>query len=75
MKYLKVTGVCFLSIMISLFFSPLSGVWCAEKISEPFKYSGYSSPEYNNFTTSSLFVTMSDGVKLAAIIYLPSDGP
>ncbi|MCP4110864.1 MAG: CocE/NonD family hydrolase, partial [Desulfobacteraceae bacterium] len=47
----------------------------AEKISEPFKYSGYSSPEYNNFTTSSLFVTMSDGVKLAAIIYLPSDGP
>ncbi len=72
MKRVKVTSVCFLSIMICLFFSPLSGPWCAEKISEPFKYSGYSSPEYNKYARSSEFVTMSDGVKLAANITLPN---
>ncbi|MCP4344130.1 MAG: CocE/NonD family hydrolase [Desulfobacterales bacterium] len=75
MRCIKSIGVCFLAIMISLLFSPLSSVWCAEKVSEPFNYSGYTSPEYDGFTSSEQYVTMSDGVKLAVTAYLPSDGP
>ncbi len=75
MKRIKSIGVCFLAIMISLFFSPSSGIWGAEKISEPFNYSGYTVPEYDSLTRSSEYVTMNDGVKLAATVYLPSGGP
>ncbi len=75
MKHIKSIGVCFLAVMISLFFSPSSGIWGAEKISEPFNYSGYTAPEYGTLTRSSEYVTMNDGVKLAATVYLPSGGP
>ncbi|MCP4106948.1 MAG: CocE/NonD family hydrolase [Desulfobacteraceae bacterium] len=75
MRCVKSIGVCFLAIMISLLFSPSSGIWCAEKVSEPFKYSGYTSPEYDGFTRTSEYAPMSDGVKLAATIYTPSGGP
>ncbi len=45
------------------------------KVSRPFEYSGYTSPEYRGFTKSSAFVPMRDGTKLAVDIFLPSDGP
>ncbi|MCP4107995.1 MAG: hypothetical protein GY749_21030, partial [Desulfobacteraceae bacterium] len=49
MKCIKLIGVCFLAIMTTLFFSPSAGLWCAEKISRPLEYSGYTSPEYTGY--------------------------
>lgn len=74
MKNIRLTAVLFL-IMIGLVISPTSGVWCAEKISHPFEYSGYSSPEYNSYVRFSEYVSMYDGTKLAVDYYLPSEGP
>ena len=46
-----------------------------EKISAPFKYAGYSAPEYKSYEKKILFVTMSDGVKLAVDVFIPTKGP
>lgn len=46
-----------------------------EKISQPFKYSGYSTASYEDYEKSSEYVEMTDGTKLAVDIYLPADGP
>lgn len=46
----------------------------AEKVSEPFKYSGYSSAEYSAYTKTSEYVEMSDGTKIAVDVYLPGGG-
>jgi putative CocE/NonD family hydrolase len=46
-----------------------------ERVSEPFKYSGYSSAEYSSYTKTSIYVEMDDGVWLAVDIYLPASGP
>ena len=43
----------------------------AEKISQPFHYSGYSRAEYRDYEKLVTYVPLSDGVKLAADIYLP----
>lgn len=42
-----------------------------EKISRPGEYYGYSFPEYRGFTADSFYLTMRDGTKLAADLYLP----
>ena len=42
------------------------------KISKPFQYEGYSSPEFSEFTRRSTYVSMSDGERIAADIYLPT---
>lgn len=47
----------------------------SELISQPFEYQGYSAPEYTSFKTSSEYVIMSDGAKLAVDIHRPSGGP
>jgi predicted acyl esterase len=47
----------------------------AAHVSKPFEYAGYSAPEYQSFKTSSEYVMMSDGVKLALDVHLPADGP
>jgi uncharacterized protein len=49
--------------------------FCSDKVSSPLQYSGYSFPEYTNYTRSSEYVSMSDGTALAVEIYLPGDGP
>ncbi len=46
-----------------------------EQVSEPFNYSGYSTAEYASYTKTSVYVELSDGVKIAVDIYLPADGP
>lgn len=46
-----------------------------EKLSRPFEYSGYSSPEYKSYVRSSRYVSMFDGTKLAVGVYLSSEGP
>ncbi|MCP4104231.1 MAG: CocE/NonD family hydrolase, partial [Desulfobacteraceae bacterium] len=46
-----------------------------EKVSELFKYSGYTSQEYNSITRTSEYVAVTDGTKLAVTTYLPGGGP
>jgi hypothetical protein len=46
-----------------------------EKVSAPGQYSGYTSPEYTSHTTTSQYVTMGDGVRIAVDVHIPSDGP
>jgi len=46
-----------------------------QKVSAPGQYSGYTSPEYESWTTTSQYVTMRDGVRLAVDVYMPADGP
>lgn len=42
-----------------------------QKISAPGEYSGYTFPEYSGVETSSFYLTMRDGVKLAVDLHLP----
>ena len=46
-----------------------------QKISAPGQYSGYSSPEYKSWTTTSQYVTMRDGVRIAVDVNIPAEGP
>jgi len=46
-----------------------------QKVSAPGQYSGYTSPEYKSWTTTSQYVTMRDGVRIAVDINIPADGP
>jgi len=46
-----------------------------EKVSAPGQYSGYTSPDYQSHTTTSQYVTMRDGVRIAVDVHMPSDGP
>ena len=45
------------------------------KLSKPHHYSGYSFPEYKSLVTSSQYVGISDGTKLAVDVYRPREGP
>ena len=47
----------------------------SKRVSEHFKYSGYSAPEYKSSSKETTFVAMSDGTKLAVDVFLPKDGP
>ena len=47
----------------------------AEKVSAPGEYSGYSEPQYTAWETTSQYVTTSDGTKIAADVYRPTEGP
>jgi hypothetical protein len=46
-----------------------------EKISAPGQYSGYTSPDYPSHTTTSQYVAMRDGVRIAVDVHIPSGGP
>ncbi len=46
-----------------------------DRVSAPFTYSGFSSPEYQGYTKTSQYVPVSDGTKLAVDVFLPADGP
>jgi putative CocE/NonD family hydrolase len=46
-----------------------------QKFSAPGQYSGYTSPEYKSWTTTSQYVTMRDGVRIAVDAHMPADGP
>lgn len=45
------------------------------KISRPLEYQGYSFPVYKSYIKKSEYVEMSDGVKIAVDIFIPSEGP
>jgi putative CocE/NonD family hydrolase len=46
-----------------------------EKVSAPGQYSGYTSPDYPSHTTTSQYVTMRDGVRIAVDVHIPTGGP
>ncbi len=46
-----------------------------EKVSEPGEYSGYSQPDYATWETTSQYVPMRDGTKIAVDVYRPTQGP
>ena len=52
-----------------------STAFAQEKVSKPLEYKGYSKKEYKSYKRISEYVTMSDGIKLAVDIYLPTNGP
>jgi hypothetical protein len=46
-----------------------------QKVSAPGQYSGYTSPEYKSWTTTSQYVTTRDGVRIAVDVNIPAEGP
>ena len=46
-----------------------------EKVSRPGEYSGYSDPAYATWETTSQYVPVRDGTKIAVDIYRPAEGP
>ncbi|MCP4107148.1 MAG: hypothetical protein GY749_16675, partial [Desulfobacteraceae bacterium] len=67
----KLFTVYSLLAIVCLVIIPVSSVWCKDKVSKPLQYSGYSSPEYTGYDVERQYVTMSDGVKLATVWYVP----
>jgi len=60
-----------------IFIPHVSGLSMAgeEKVSAPFRYSGYTSHEYQSNRQWSEYVSVSDGTKLAVMISVPTQGP
>ncbi|MBC7230961.1 MAG: CocE/NonD family hydrolase [Actinobacteria bacterium] len=46
-----------------------------EKVSRPGEYSGFSEPLYASWDTTSLYVPVRDGTRIAVDVYRPADGP
>ncbi len=46
-----------------------------EKVSRPGEYSGYSEAAYASWETTSQYVPMRDGTKIAVDVYRPTEGP
>ena len=73
--------MCRLALLFSVALAVLAGPASSEeaaspdKVSKPFEYSGYTSPEYASSTTFSAYASMSDGEQLAVDIHLPAGGP
>ncbi|MEW6554208.1 MAG: CocE/NonD family hydrolase [Actinomycetota bacterium] len=51
------------------------GTTTAEKVSRPGEYSGYSQPDYASWETTSQYVPMRDGTRIAVDVYRPTQGP
>jgi len=43
-----------------------------DRVSRPFEYRGYSTPQFDGHSKSSTYVEMSDGARIAADVYLPT---
>jgi len=52
-----------------------TGAPAGTRVSAPFRYAGYTAPEYASWTKRSFFVPMSDGVDIAVDLFLPAGGP
>ncbi|NPV58692.1 MAG: CocE/NonD family hydrolase [Actinobacteria bacterium] len=46
-----------------------------EKVSRPGEYRGYSEPLYSSWETTSVYVPMRDGTRIAVDVYRPTGGP
>lgn len=61
-------SVSFLGLALSGCRSPDSALL----VSAPFEYSGYSSPMFDSYERESMYVPMSDGVRLAITVFKPA---
>jgi len=66
--------VCFTVVLVALS-GAVPGAEDTPKVSKPFEYSGYTTPEYTSFKTFSQYVPMEDGEQLAIDVHLPTEGP
>ena len=72
--------LCRLSALVLILLIMSVGIGHAEtqtedKVSAPGEYSGYTWPEYESWTTTSEYVTMRDGVRIAVDVHMPAEGP
>jgi len=77
MKNAKLLVMLFISALFAMnaFAAKKKSEQCQGKVSKPFEYCGYTFPEYTGVKKISEYVEMSDGVKLAVDIYIPTNGP
>jgi len=68
----RLFGVSALAVMAALATPVLGQDKAPAKISAPGRYTGYSSPAYDGWTLSSVYVPMRDGVRLAIDIFRPT---
>jgi uncharacterized protein len=59
--------------LCSIFLQVPTAVAQQQQISRPGKYEGYSKPQNQGYTLSSVYVKMDDGVRIATDIYLPKN--
>ena len=74
-RRLRPLSVLLLALLILPASIGYAGAQTEEKVSSPGQYSGHTSPEYESWTTTSQYVTMRDGVRLAVDVHIPADGP
>ena len=60
--------VCFLMVFAS-------AAVAQDRVSEPFRYEGYSDRAYQSYRTITTYVPLSDGEQLAVDAFVPADGP
>lgn len=73
LQRMRISSVLFIFCLIHLSALPPGGDKTAPaKVSELGVYKGYAEPVYKGFSYSSQYLTMRDGVKLAADIFLPA---
>lgn len=72
---LKGAAVFAAVLFLLLCITACSSTKSTEKVSEPFRYSGYTEAAFGSYEKSSRYVEMSDGTKVAVDIYLPTEGP
>ncbi len=71
----KVLFVSIVMLAVTVGMGAALAAGAQDRVSEPFAYSGYSSPEYTSSKTFSAYVPMPDGVKIAVDVHLPEGGP
>ena len=75
MMVMKKTKSLVLAMCLAVLFFAGGSLRSSERVSEPFNYRGYSEIQYSGIKKFSAYVPMSDGVKLAVDVYLPTGGP
>jgi hypothetical protein len=69
---LRLFTICVLLVAVAAGVpAPAAGEFTQEKVCAPGQYQGYSFPKYDGIETTSFYLTMRDGVKIAVDLHLP----
>lgn len=71
MVYKRNASFVFMAAILLVFFT--SACSRVEKISRPFEYTGYSSPQWEGSKRISEYVIMEDGTKIAVDAFIPGE--